>query len=615
MTALRIIDNHTELLNVGSNTHAQIDTHIASASIHFTVGSIDHGSIAGLADDDHPGHPWLLGRAGGQTLQGSTLVNEDLTLSANPVAGVNTGRIQMNSGVEFNSIAATGAPYAFNYNATESYVTFIGGGLNMSGNINFTGGTFIYESFRGAPIITSNAAPGFAAYTVLQALPNLQAGSGATHNPLSPLILNAAPRCANGFAGTRTTGSMAGVNWGGVVQTTVSGATMNVTAVTGLISAPKYSTVAGSTVNFGTVRGVHVQNITPALFAPSAGTELMTAHIGLDVENLSFGAVSNVKAAVRSRMTSHSVNAWFLLNDGNAHSDHGAGHIYFDDNAGIAYGQVSNSGFDVWQTWNAAGYFRTYFNSGFNDELRWSNPDEGRILFDNNNGNTSGQYTFNCNKFSFGAQTGANGNSIGQFVSPARATAVNGGWVDMSFSQAGNLTINHAMSDVSAFNIASISLTLGTGSITGYITSFNVGMTTSGVTGVETSAIRPNGRIHHRGVMETPPLTPGVLGASANNYSPATFNSMRQIWRVASSLAVNITGIAIPLSNNPADTQWLTNVGSFAITLTHQDAASTASNRFISPTGANYVVGPDESACLWHDPTTDRWRILWGTGA
>ena len=36
-----------------SNSHSAIDTHIADATLHFAEGSIDHGSIAGLTDDDH----------------------------------------------------------------------------------------------------------------------------------------------------------------------------------------------------------------------------------------------------------------------------------------------------------------------------------------------------------------------------------------------------------------------------------------------------------------------------------------------------------------------------------------------------------------------------------
>jgi hypothetical protein len=45
--------DHTGLSNIGTNTHVQVDTHIADNSIHFSEGSIDHGSIGGLDDDDH----------------------------------------------------------------------------------------------------------------------------------------------------------------------------------------------------------------------------------------------------------------------------------------------------------------------------------------------------------------------------------------------------------------------------------------------------------------------------------------------------------------------------------------------------------------------------------
>ena len=48
----------------------------------FTVnqGNIDHGSIAGLSDDDHSQYALLAGRSGGQTLKGSTASGQNLTL-------------------------------------------------------------------------------------------------------------------------------------------------------------------------------------------------------------------------------------------------------------------------------------------------------------------------------------------------------------------------------------------------------------------------------------------------------------------------------------------------------------------------------------------------------
>ena len=46
--------DHTALSNIGSNTHTDIDSHIADSTLHFTEASIDHGSIGGLGDNDHP---------------------------------------------------------------------------------------------------------------------------------------------------------------------------------------------------------------------------------------------------------------------------------------------------------------------------------------------------------------------------------------------------------------------------------------------------------------------------------------------------------------------------------------------------------------------------------
>jgi hypothetical protein len=237
--------------------------------------------------------------------------------------------------------------------------------------------------------------------------------------------------------------------------------TVGNTAVTQQLT---FSTVTGSTINMGTSRGLWVKNTAVALFATQNGVENMTAAIGLDVDALPFGG-NIVKAAVRSAITPAS-NSYFLLNNGNANSDHGAGHMYFDDNFGIAYGGAGVSNFDVWQSWNGAGgYFRTFF-VGNADALRWSNPGNDRFLFDNDGGSTTGEYNFNCAKFSLGAQIGANGNQVGGFVAGARSTAIGGEWSDFLLTQAANITVDHAMGGLFAWTINAPSITLGTGTVT-----------------------------------------------------------------------------------------------------------------------------------------------------
>ena len=46
------------------------------------MGSLDHGSLLGLSDDDHPAYPALVGRLGGQALIGGTGAGDNLTLAS-----------------------------------------------------------------------------------------------------------------------------------------------------------------------------------------------------------------------------------------------------------------------------------------------------------------------------------------------------------------------------------------------------------------------------------------------------------------------------------------------------------------------------------------------------
>ncbi len=45
--------SHTGLIDIGSNTHAQIDSHIVDSSIHFTQGSISHNNITDIGSATH----------------------------------------------------------------------------------------------------------------------------------------------------------------------------------------------------------------------------------------------------------------------------------------------------------------------------------------------------------------------------------------------------------------------------------------------------------------------------------------------------------------------------------------------------------------------------------
>jgi hypothetical protein len=408
----------------------------------------------------------------------------DITIQANAT----TGFVNIDSPVMLGPHSGiTGAVYAVDYEPVENYsVLHIGGGLNMSPVITFTHATFIWAAFDGSPTITSGVNPGFAAFTVLQSLPRLVAGPGAGNNPLAPLVLNAGPRVVNPFAGTRTTSGVTGVNFGGTVQTEISGAVMTVNAVTGMTASAKWSTVAGSTVNFGTFTGVDVLAPSAALFAPTAGIELMSAYYGIRVANpgINNGFGSMPCAAIWSGISA-GTNRHFIQQAGSAHSSLASSHLYFDDNFGTVYGGTAGIGdFDSWISWHAAGgvnKHRLFFIANA-ASLYTSNPSAGRILMDINNGST-GELNINVAKASIGAQSGAIGNGFFQFIAPARTTTINGDWSDVLITAAGNLTVADTMGTVATQVFNAPSVTNGGGTIVTHA-AVQIGGNPSGVAAV-----------------------------------------------------------------------------------------------------------------------------------
>jgi hypothetical protein len=80
----------------------------------------DHGSLVGLENDDHDGHPWLLGRSGGQVQIGGTDASDDLTLqsTSNATKGlINLGTASAYSELE-DSMILGGTTAAVTINGT-----------------------------------------------------------------------------------------------------------------------------------------------------------------------------------------------------------------------------------------------------------------------------------------------------------------------------------------------------------------------------------------------------------------------------------------------------------------------------------------------------------------
>lgn len=611
--------DHTDLSSIGTNSHAAIDTHIADATIHFTEGSIDHGNIAGLGDDDHVQYILLAGRAGGQAAFGGTAAGEELILRG--TTNANLGQIRFRSPIDFDDVTAANAlnPYSIRDASTSALTAaFIGGTFADQRTVTFTNAVTVYEVLRGAPNIQSLTSPAFAAFTLFQALPILRAGSTAGFNPLNPLVLNAGPVMQNEFTGTKTCATAAAINWAGQLRATVSGAVMNVTDWTGLINNPSFSTVAGSTINFGTIRAVHCQEPSVGLFQPSAGTEAMTAYYGLEYDAMAFGG-NVAKEVVRSSLAA-ATNAYFLRNLGGAQSDFGSGVAHWNDNtwaefggslttADILYGWFNAHEAMVWSTALGLATNPLFLAPGATNE--W-------VFRHNLAGTQDIGIGFNVNAIVFGttAPTPNSNNWFVQFSAPnQRQPQIGGEYADVLWTAGGSIDINGlGISNLDAFKINAVAYILNGGTVADVSTLHVAAMSSDGIA-TRSHALRVQGRTRIDGHMNHNESTAlAQLTANVTQLVLPANNGMRHVYLLDADGAGPWTVRGV-LNVQTGDSFYIVNDGANAFLLGHQDGTAAAADRIISPTGANLTLGPNEMAKLWYDSTVSRWRILEHTGA
>lgn len=104
-------------------------------------------------------------------------------------------------------------------------------------------------------------------------------------------------------------------------------------------------------------------------------------------------------------------------------------------------------------------------------------------------------------------------------------------------------------------------------------------------------------------------LTPTAITGNTNNYAPSNAY-IAAYWRVSATAAFNITGIAAPPTASSIGYKLVISVvGSFNITFTHNDAASSAANRLINKSGANVTLTAGVGSIEYiYDATSLLWR-------
>ncbi len=96
--------------------------------------------------------------------------------------------------------------------------------------------------------------------------------------------------------------------------------------------------------------------------------------------------------------------------------------------------------------------------------------------------------------------------------------------------------------------------------------------------------------------------TKSQVSADQNNYSLGTGD----VFRISSDAARSFTGF---VATSDGDARLLVNVGSFDITLKHQSTSSTAGNRLLCVSAADYTLSAGGSAVLLYDSTSGAWRV------
>jgi len=108
------------------------------------------------------------------------------------------------------------------------------------------------------------------------------------------------------------------------------------------------------------------------------------------------------------------------------------------------------------------------------------------------------------------------------------------------------------------------------------------------------------------GTFKATPRTPGQITSDQNDYNPGGY-SLVQRW--SSDASRNVTGLTFATAQVGGEFHLIRNVGSQNIVLKHENAGSSAANRFHCTTGADVTLSADQQALVDYDDTISRWRV------
>lgn len=103
-------------------------------------------------------------------------------------------------------------------------------------------------------------------------------------------------------------------------------------------------------------------------------------------------------------------------------------------------------------------------------------------------------------------------------------------------------------------------------------------------------------------------IAPTLANGNNNDFAPTGFANAIVVLAAAAG-AASITGMAGGAHGRMV---YVVNTGGTNVTITHQDASSSAANRFLTPTAASIVLTANQGTMWMYDTTTglNRWRLM-----
>lgn len=106
------------------------------------------------------------------------------------------------------------------------------------------------------------------------------------------------------------------------------------------------------------------------------------------------------------------------------------------------------------------------------------------------------------------------------------------------------------------------------------------------------------------------PISPSALTGNVNNYAPTGWPTANVVRLSTNGTAATTWDITGALAGVDGEIKYLVGLGPGNIRLQHENASSTAANRFRFTSLTTFTINPEDMVGIWYDGDSDRWRVM-----